>query len=70
MLKVNNKDTKITLYGPYSIVLVVNLNRYLSNEILGKYLFKINGEDKTQPAITCSKLTTERLEQVMKYVQS
>ena len=68
MLKVNNKDTKITLYGHYSIVLVVNLNRYLSNEISGKYLFKINGEYKTQQAITCSKLTTETLEQGMKYV--
>ena len=30
----------------------------------------INGEEVTQPAFTCSKLTIETLEQGVKYVQS
>ena len=34
------------------------------------YLWHCSSRSDTQPAFTCSKLTTETLEQVVKYVQS
>ena len=64
VLKVKNKKTPEIFLGYCSIVFIVNFEQWKikSNELL----FKSN----TQPAIACSKLTIETLEQGVKYVQS
>ena len=41
-----------------------------TKRLLGNNHFTSKDTDPTQPAITCSKLTVETLEQGMKYIQS
>ena len=46
------------------------IKKKINQKVIGWVEIYVQYEDSTQPAITCSKLTIETLEQGMKYVQS
>ena len=48
----------------------VSFGAQSSSDVSHKYLFWSRHKIRTQPVFTCSKLTTETLEQGVKYVQS
>ena len=64
--RVVNGFQLLTIFVKHSILDIWHGSEYSSVA----YIFRFFKREPTQPALTCSKLTREELEQVVKYVQS